>query len=58
MTSSRAGLRRASKQVASWIVPDWPNSIMLSSLLAARRPASEPARELVRELDSVMEFGL
>jgi len=35
-----------------------PNSITLSSSLAGRRPAREQACELVRELDSVMEFGL
>jgi len=35
-----------------------PNSITLSSSLAGRRPVREPAFELVRELDSVMEFGL
>jgi len=31
---------------------------LASSSLAGRRPAREQARELVRELDSVMEFGL
>ena len=51
---ARAGLRPASELLASWIAPDRPNSITLSSLLAGRRPAREPAREL----DSVMEFGL
>jgi len=35
--------------VVSWVVPDKPNSITLSSVLA---------REPTRELDSVMEFGL
>ena len=53
-----AGLRPAHGLVrellASWIAPDRPNSITLSSSLAGRRPAREPAGEL----DSVMEFGL
>jgi len=40
--------------LASWIAHDRPNSITLSNSLANRRPD----RELVRELDSVMEFGL
>ena len=40
--------------LASWIAPDRPNSITLSSSLAGGRPAREPAREL----DSVMEFDL
>jgi len=40
--------------LASWIAPDRRNSITLSSSLAGRRPA----RELIRGLDSVMEFGL
>jgi len=31
---------------------------LASSSLVGQRPAREPARELVRELDSVMEFGL
>jgi len=39
--------------LASRIAPDRPNSITLSSSLAGRRQA----RELVRQLDSVMEFG-
>jgi len=34
-----------------------PNSITLSSSLAGRKPASEPVRQLVRYLDSAMEFG-
>jgi len=54
--SSRAGLRPASELLASWIAPDRPNSITLSRSLADRRPAREPARKLVHELDSVMEF--
>ena len=52
-TSSRAGLRPGSGLLASWIAPDRPNSITLSSSLAGRRQAREPAREL----DIVMEFG-
>jgi len=36
--------------LASWIAPDRPNSITLSSSLAGRRSA--------RELASVMKFGL
>ena len=55
---SRADLQPASELLASWIAPDRPNSITLSSSLAGRRPAREAASELVRELDSVMEFGL
>jgi len=31
--------------LASWIAPDRPNSITLSSSLADRRPAREPTRE-------------
>jgi len=34
-----------------------PNFITLSSSLAGRRPAREPAGESASELDSVMEFG-
>jgi len=53
--SSRPRARELVRELlASWIAPDRPNSITLSSLLAGRRPAREPAREL----DSVMEFGL
>jgi len=40
--------------LASWIAPDMPNSITLSSSLAGRRPV----REAASELDGVMEFGL
>ena len=40
--------------LASWVAPDRPNSITLFSSLAGRRSA----HKLVRELDSVMEFGL
>jgi len=47
----------ASELLARTIAPHRPNSIMLSSSLADRRPAREPAGELVRELDSVMECG-
>jgi len=59
-TRSRAGLRPAIELLVSWIAPDRRNSITLSSWLAGRRPAREPPRELVRELNSVglMEFGL
>jgi len=48
-----AGVRPARDLLASWIAPDKPNSITLSSSLPGRREA----RELARELDSVMEFG-
>jgi len=58
-----ADLRPASELLPSWVAPDRPNSITLSSSRAARQQvadqlAIEPARELVGELDSVMEFGL
>ena len=56
-SSSLAGLRPAGELVcdllASWIAPDRLNSITLSSSLAGRRPAHEPAGEL----GSIMEFG-
>jgi len=48
--SLAAGLRPARELLASWIAPNRPNSIMLSSSLAGLRPA--------RELYSVMEFGI
>jgi len=57
-TCSQVGLRAARELVcdllASWVAPDRPNSITLFSSLAGRRSA----HKLVRELDSVMEFGL
>jgi len=40
--------------LSSWIAPDWPNSITLSTSLAGGRPTRQPARELY----SVMEFFL
>ena len=46
--------RPASELLASWIASDRPHFITLSSSLAVR----SSARELVHELDSVMEFGL
>jgi len=49
-----AGIWAACELIASWTAPDRPNSITLSSSLAGRRPAREPAREL----DSVMEVVL
>jgi len=53
-TSSRSGLQPTSELRASRIARGRPNSITLSSSLAGRRPA----RELVRQLDRVMECGL
>jgi len=47
-SSSQAGRKYASELLTSWIVCDRPNSITLSSSLAGRRQAREPARELVR----------
>jgi len=53
-TWSQTGSQLVCELLASWIAPNRPNSITLSSSLAGRIPAGEPAREL----DSVMEFGL
>jgi len=53
-TWSQTGSQLICDLLATWIAPDRTISITLSNSLAAGRPA----RELVRELDSVMEFGL
>jgi len=47
-TWSQRGLRPTSELLASSIVRDMPNSITLSNSLADHRPASKPARKLVR----------
>jgi len=57
-----AGLRPARELVgellASWIAPDRPNSITISSSLSSSLAGRRPSREPARKLDSVMEFGL
>ena len=53
-TWSQTGSQLVYDLIASWIAHDRPNSITLSSSLAGRRLAREPAREL----DTSMEFGL
>ena len=49
-----SGLWPADELLASWIAPDRPNSITLSSSLAGRIPAHEAASGL----DTIMKIGL